>query len=310
MGKAFSFNRLKSGLVGWGFILIPVILVGVFIFYPMFRAFQLSLQTGIGRRNLVYIDPWYGNYARLIQDSTFWTALQNNFFYLIIQVPIMIVLAMTFAVLLNKKDLRFRGFFRTCIFLPAITSLMAYSTVFRYMFDTTNGILNNIMLDLGLISTPIGWLTDPSLARITIIIAITWRWTGYNMIFYLSSLQNVDEGIYEAARIDGANSVQSFFKITVPMLKPIILFTSVMSTIGTLQLFDEVMQIPSTPGGPGNATTTLAQYIFNISFLWQPDFGYAASISFVMLAIILALSAIQFWVTRDRDRLKKSQGRH
>ncbi|MCL2619897.1 MAG: sugar ABC transporter permease [Defluviitaleaceae bacterium] len=297
--RTLNLTRFKRDLVGWCFILAPVILIGIFVVYPMINSFHLSLQSGVGRNlNFVGLD----NYTRLFQDRTFIRALQNNLTYLAIQVPLMILLGLLYAVLLNKKDLKFRSFFRMCIFLPAITSLMAYATVFRYLFDQ-QGIINALLLNWGLIQDPIGWLMNPVLARVTIIAALTWRWTGYNMIFYLSSLQNIDEGIYEAAKIDGANAVQAFFKITIPLLKPIILFTSIMSTIGTLQLFDEVVQI--TDGGPGQATVTMTQYIFNLMFWYNPDFGYAATVSFAVLLMILTLSVIQFWATRDRDKPRR-----
>jgi lactose/L-arabinose transport system permease protein len=218
--------------------------------------------------------------------------------YLIIQVPIMIILALFISVLLNDKALKFKGFFRTAIFLPCVTSLVAYSVTFKYLFGQ-DGIVNIMLMKLALISEPVQWLTDPFWAKITIIAAITWRWTGYNMIFYLSALQNVDQSIYEAAKIDGASPIQTFFKITVPMLKPIILFTSITSTIGTLQLFDEVMNI--TAGGPGNATMTISQYIYNLSFKYTPDFGYAATVSYAIVILIVIFSIIQFKVAGDKN---------
>ena len=119
------------------------------------------------------------------------------------------------------------------------------------------------------------------------------------MIFYLSALQNIDRSIYEAAQIDGASSFQQFFKITIPLLKPIILFTSIISTIGTLQLFDEVMNI--TSGGPGNATLSISQYIYNLSFEYTPDFGYAATVSYVIVIFIIILSIFQFRVAGDKE---------
>jgi lactose/L-arabinose transport system permease protein len=134
-------------------------------------------------------------------------------------------------------------------------------------------------------------LTDPFWAKVLIIFAITWRWTGYNMIFFISGMQNIDPSIYEAAEIDGATKWDQFFKITIPNLRPIILFTTITSTIGTLQLFDEVQNI--TGGGPANATTTLSQYIYNLSYKFTPNFGYAAAVSFVIVIAIVILSIIQ-----------------
>lgn len=296
MREAKAVNlRNKTNVVGWSFIAIAVIMICAFYFYPMIRALLMSFQSGTGT-NLSYVG--FDNYTRLISDSTFITTLTNTFLYLIVQVPIMIVLALFISVLLNDKDLKLKGFFRTAIFLPAVTSLVAYSVIFKYLFGA-DGLINEMLLKLHLISVPIQWITDPFWAKITIIIAITWRWTGYNMIFYLSALQNIDNSIYEAARIDGASSFKQFTKITVPLLKPIILFTSITSTIGTLQLFDEVMNI--TKGGPGNATMTLSQYIYNLSFKYTPDFGYAATVSYAIVILIVIFAILQFKLAGDRN---------
>lgn len=287
--------RFKAGLTGWLFIALAVLMICAFYFYPMIQALILSFQTGTGS-NLKFngID----NYARLFTDDMFLTAVKNTFIYLIFQVPLMVVLALFISVLLNNPRLRFKGFFRTAIFLPCITSLVAYSVVFKYLFSS-DGLVNALLLKLHLIGAPIEWIADPFWAKVTIIIAITWRWTGYNMIFYLSGLQNIDSSIYEAARIDGASAIRQFFSITIPMLKPIILFTSITSTIGTLQLFDEVVNI--TKGGPGNATTSISQYIYNLSFKYSADFGYAATVSYSIVIMIIILAFIQFRVAGDRN---------
>ncbi|MGG1675632.1 carbohydrate ABC transporter permease [Neobacillus sp. NRS-1170] len=287
--------RAKNTAIGWSFVTIASVMIFIFYFYPMVQALILSFQSGTGA-NLTFTG--LDNYARLLKDPTFLTTVKNTVIYLVIQVPIMIILALFLSVLLNNKTLKYKGLFRTAIFLPCVTSLVAYSVIFKYLFGQ-DGIINIMLMKLSLISEPIQWLTDPFWAKIAIIVAITWRWTGYNMIFYLSALQNVDESIYEAAKIDGASSIQQFFKITIPMLKPIILFTSITSTIGTLQLFDEVMNI--TKGGPGNATMTISQYIYNLSFKYTPDFGYAATVSYAIVIMIVIFSIIQFKVAGDKN---------
>ncbi|WP_435925691.1 carbohydrate ABC transporter permease [Paenibacillus sp. DYY-L-2] len=281
-------------LTGWMFVLIPILMISVFYFYPMVQAFILSLKSGKGS-NLSFVG--FDNYIRLFSDANFITAVKNTFLYLIVQVPIMLVLAIIIAVLLNDDRLKFKGFFRTAIFLPTVTSLVAYSVVFKYMFGP-DGIVNKSLLNLQLIPDPIQWITDPFWAKATIIIAITWRFTGYNMIFYLSSLQNIDKSVYEAARIDGAGAVTQFFRITIPLLKPIILFTTITSTIGTLQLFDEVVNI--TKGGPGNATMSISQYIYNLSFEYTPDFGYAATVSYSIVLMVVILTMLQNKIGGDK----------
>lgn len=280
---------------GWCFVIPSVILIILFVFYPMVQALITSFQTGAGN-NLTFAG--IANYKRLLTDTTFRKALFNTLLYLIIQVPIMILLALVISSMLNNKKLKFKGFFRTAIFLPCVTSLVAYSIVFKSLF-ATDGFANSILMKLNLIAEPISWITDPVWAKILIILAITWRWTGYNMVFYLSGLQGIDDSIYEAADIDGAGAFEKFKSITLPMLKPIILFTTINSTIGTLQLFDETMNI--TQGGPANATITISQYIYNILFKYSPDFGYAAAVSYVIVVMIVVLSFIQMKVGDKND---------
>lgn len=280
---------------GWCFVIPSVILIILFVFYPMVQALITSFQTGAGN-NLTFTG--IANYKRLLTNTTFRKALFNTILYLIIQVPIMILLALVISSMLNNKKLKFKGFFRTAIFLPCVTSLVAYSIVFKSLF-ATDGFVNAILMKLNLIAEPISWITDPVWAKVLIILAITWRWTGYNMVFYLSGLQGIDDSIYEAADIDGAGAFEKFKSITLPMLKPIILFTTINSTIGTLQLFDETMNI--TQGGPANATITISQYIYNILFKYSPDFGYAAAVSYVIVVMIVVLSFIQMKVGDKND---------
>lgn len=285
----------KNRKISWSFIIPSLILISILVFLPMIQAFITSFQTGKGN-NLTF--SGIDNYLRMATDSTFRKALFNTILYLVIQVPLMILLALMVASMLNNKHLRFKGFYRTAIFLPCVTSLVAYSVVFKSLF-ANDGFINAALMNLHLIAEPINWITSPGFARILIIMAITWRWTGYNMIFYLAGLQSIDEGLYEAAQIDGANFIQKFRYITIPMLKPIILFTSINSTIGTLQLFDETMNI--TQGGPANMTITISHYIYNILFKYTPNFGYAAAISYVIVAIILVLSIIQMRIGGRED---------
>ena len=275
------------------FIIPSLILVTLFIFYPMAQSFLTSFQTGVGNNmRFTGID----NYTRLLSDKTFHKALGNTILYLLVQVPIMIILALAISSMLNDKSLKLKGFFRTAIFLPCISSLVAYSIIFKSLF-ASDGFVNAILLNLNLIDAPISWISHPTLAKVLIIIAITWRWTGYNMVFYLAGMQSIDDSIYEAADIDGVNGFEKFRYITVPLLKPIILFTTINSTIGTLQLFDEPVNI--TDGGPANATLTISQYIYNVLFKYNPDFGYACAMSFVVVVMIVALSFVQKKVGED-----------
>ncbi len=272
---------------GWFFIAPAALLIFVFSFYPMLQAFVLSLQSGLGN-NLQYTGV--KNYLRLFQDDMFLTSVGNVFVYLIFQVPVMLLLALILASILNKPDLKYRGLFRTFVFLPCATALVSSALIFKSFFSV-DGLANTYLQAFGIISGPVNWLGDPVWAKVIIILVITWRWTGYNTIFYLAGFQNIDPSIYEAARIDGASGIQQFFRITVPLLKPVILLTAIMSTNGTLQLFDEVKNI--TNGGPGNATMTISNYIYDLSFKYNPQFGYAAAVSYSILIMVAVLSFIQ-----------------
>jgi lactose/L-arabinose transport system permease protein len=256
----------------------------------MIQAFILSLQSGMGN-NLRFTG--LRNYVRLFQDEMFITSVGNVLVYLIIQVPIMLFLALVLASILNSPKLKFRGLFRTLVFLPCATALVSSALIFKAFF-ALDGFANVTLLRLSIISQPISWLTNPVWAKVIIILVITWRWTGYDTIFYLAGFQNIDPMVYEAALIDGASPAQQFFSITLPLLRPVILLTSIMSTNGTLQLFDEVYNI--TQGGPGIATMSISQYIFNLSFRYNPQFGYAAAVSYVILIMVALLSFIQIQV--------------
>ena len=286
--RFWSMER-KQSAAGWAFLTPATLMIFVFSFYPMIQAFLTSLKRGLPTA-LTYCDPLWRNYQRMLSDKVFIQSVTNTLTYLIVQVPIMLVLAVIFATLLNNKDLKFRGLFRTCIFLPCATGLVAYSMIFRTLF-TYDGMVNALLMNIGILSEPINWLNDPFYAKVVIIVGLVWRWTGYNMIFYLSGMQSIDYSIYEAARIDGANQFRQLVSITIPLLKPIILVTAIMSTNGTLQLFDESVNL--TRGGPANMTITMSHYIYNTMFTKNPNFGYAAAMSFVILIMVAVLSAIQ-----------------
>lgn len=295
MNRKLSKQKLKFRISGWAFVLPSIVLFLWLVLWPMINAFIMSLQKGKG--NMMEF-AGFNNYLRLLDDPVFISSLKNTILYFVIQVPVMLVLALIVASILNNPKLKFRGFFRTAIFIPCVTSLVAYSLLFRSMF-AEDGFINNVLMGLNLIDSPIPWLMDTFWAKVVIILAITWRWTGYNMIFFLSSLQNIDSDIYQAAEIDGAGAWDKFWRITVPLLKPVILLTAIMSTSGTLQLFDEVVNI--TSGGPNNSTMTISHYIYNLSFKYSPDFGYATAVSFVVFVLIAVLSLLQMKVSGDKN---------
>ena len=191
----------KQRAAGWAFLTPAALMIVVMSFYPMIRAFLLSLQTGKGSN---YRFTGFTNYARMFEDRVFLRSIGNTFFYLGIQVPIMLVLAILLAQLLNNKDLKCKGLFRTCVFLPCATSLVSYSIIFRFLF-AQDGLINSALVKLGILQSGYNFLGSAGTAKAVIILTLIWRWTGYNMVFYLAGLQNIEYSVYEAAKIDGAN---------------------------------------------------------------------------------------------------------
>lgn len=294
-GRKLSQSK-RYNLTGWVFLTPAALLIAVFSFYPMIKCLIYSFQKGATFAKM----EWYGinNYIRMFQDKVFMQSLRNTFVYFLIQVPIMLILALILASMLNNKDLKLKGFFRTAIFLPCATSLVSYAIIFRSLFST-DGFVNTILMNLGLVDAPVAFLTNTISARAIIILALVWRWTGYNMVFYLSGLQNIEYSVYEAAKIDGASPMQSFFHITVPLLKPTILLTAIMSTNGTLQLFDESVNL--TNGGPANTSITMSHYIYDATFKYVPNFGYSCAMSILILILVGTLAFIQMKVGDKRD---------
>ena len=288
----------KQKAAGWMYLAPATILIFIMSFWPIIQAVITSFKTG-SSANMKWANPLTYNYTRMFQDAVFKRSIGNTFLYLIIEVPIMLVLAILLAQLLNNKDLKFKGFFRTCVFLPCATSLVSYALIFKSLF-ATQGLINTILVKLGILESNFNFLGTGWSAKIIIIVALIWRWTGYNMVFFLAGLQNIEYSVYEAAKIDGASGWKTFWSITVPLLRPTIVMTTIMSINGTLQLFDESVNL--TKGGPANATITMSHYIYNGSFgEGVANFGYASAMSVIVFIMVAILAFINLKVGDKRD---------
>ena len=208
----------KQSRAGWIFLAPATLMIAVMSFWPMISAFLTSLKTG-SSANMEWASPISYNYTRMFADKLFLRSVGNTFLYLAIQVPIMLVLAILLAQLLNNKDLKLKGFFRTCVFLPCATALVSYSLIFKSLF-ATEGLINTILVNLHIISENYNFLGNAGSAKAVIIIALIWRWTGYNMVFYLAGLQNIEYSVYEAVKIDGATGWKQFKHLTFPLIIP------------------------------------------------------------------------------------------
>lgn len=297
--RAASPRRLRQGSLitqktaPYFFMAPVVILFLAFFVYPVAHSLVLSFfELSGGSYTFVKLD----NYITLAKDPIFWKSVGNTFWYLVVQVPVMIVLSLMFAVLIEQKFLRFRTAFRMGIFLPCITALVAYSLVFKMLLNTDYGLINLALQSLHL--PTVDWLNTVWGARASIILAITWRWTGYNTIIMIAGIKAIGDELYESADMDGATFWQKFTRITVPMVKPIILFVSITSTIGTLQMFDQSFIL--TGGGPDNATISIGHYLYSNGFVYY-NVGYAAAISYVLVLMIALLSWLQFRATQGGE---------
>jgi lactose/L-arabinose transport system permease protein len=285
---------LRTRAVPYVFLLPVIVLFLAFKAYPVLSALWLSMTSNIGG-----VETFVGaaNYQRLFGDPLFWIALQNTLLILVVQVPAMLLLAILLAVALNSKLLRGRSILRVSYFVPIVMGLVAYGILFSALLNSQNGFVNFLLETIGLPAVP--WLADPLWAKVSIVVALTWHYVGYNAVIYIAQLQSIPDELYEAAQMDGASRWQQFRNVTLPGLRPAILLTVVLSTIGTLQLFDEPYVL--TNGGPNNATLTIGMYLYSNAFQYF-DFGYASAIGYVLTAIVVLVSVAQMLVLRRRAR--------
>lgn len=287
--------RQRQSMTGWVFLTPAVILLVVMNFVPIFQALLMSFQSGRGAQM-----SWsgIGNYLRMFKDSVFLQSIKNTGLYMIVTVPLMIIIGILLAVLLNDPQMKLKGIYRTCIFLPAAVSLVASAVIFRSLF-ATDGFVNTVLIHLGILDRGYNFLGHPASAKIVLMIMRIWRWVGYQMLFFLSALQNIDPVVYEAAKIDGATALQSFFRVTLPLLKPMILYTLIMCINSAIQVYDESVNL--TGGGPGFSTLAMAHYIYNTSFVNVPNFGYSCAMSMLILVVVGVLTFIQMKAGDTRE---------
>jgi ABC-type sugar transport system permease subunit len=268
------------------------ILFAVFFVYPILFSFWLSLHDtrGLGRAEFVGV----GNFLLLLRDQFFWGSMLNAAILFFIYVPLMTALAVILAAILNAGFLRLQGLWRALIFLPHITSMVAAGYTFRLLLDRDSGYVNTALSLVGV--SPIPWLDDAWWARISLGLLMIWAWLGYNTVIMLAGLQTIPRELSEAAKVDGADDVQALVRVTVPLLKPVIVFAVTLSIIGTFAMFAEPFVL--TRGGPARATETPVMQIFSTTFE-ELKYGYAAAMAFVYFAVVVVVTIIQFgFVTR------------
>lgn len=277
------------------FLLPTLLVLGVFTFYPFVSSFFLSLHEG-PLTNPTKVFRGIELYHKLFQDPKFWQAMKNTVYYVAGSVPISMFLALFFAVLLNS-NIRFRGFFRTAMFLPYITPVVAAAVVWKWLFHRDFGLFNAWLNFFGLPSQD--WINNPALAMPMVILFSIWKYTGFQVVIFLAGLQNISKEYYDAAAIDGANAWQRFWKITLPLLSPVTLFVLIISMIGAFKVFDEIFVIFDGTPGPLNSAMTVMIFFYQTAF-GRFKMGYASAVAYTMFVIIFLFTLFQMWVARRR----------
>lgn len=280
---------MKPTLAAWVFVAPALIVLAVFFGLPVFSALLLSLTDFdlyalADWRNLRFVG--LGNYSELLQMPIFWKSLGNTFYFVILGVPLSISVSLGAALLLNAPATRFRAFFRTALFAPVVTTLVAVAVIWRYLFHTSYGLVNWALGHLGI--PAVDWLGDPHWAMPTIILLAVWKNFGYNMVIFLAGLQAIPQDLYEAARIDGASRRRQFLHITLPMLGPVLMVVGVITVAGYFQLFAEPYVM--TRGDPLQSTVSVLYFMFEEGFRWW-NLGRASAVAFLLFLIILAVTA-------------------
>jgi multiple sugar transport system permease protein len=285
-------SRLR--LTPYLFLLPAMVFLAVFTYYPITQAVRLSFYKWEMISEPVYAG--LQNYRDTFTDFKFYNSLRVTFQYVFVAVPGTIVLALLTALLLNTR-MRLRNLFRSLIFFPAFTSLVAIGMIWKYMYSTDYGILNYFIGLLG--GRPVGWLSDPGLALWSLILVTIWHGLGWNMVIFLAGLQNIPDVYYEAAKIDGAGGAQRLWYITLPLLKPITLFAVVMAVIYTFRSFDFVYV--TTQGGPGTSTSLLMWYFYRQGFIMY-RMGQATAIALILFVVVLFFTVLQLRLFRGEVR--------
>lgn len=281
----------------YAFVAPVLILATLFYFVPIAQTIHLSLHKWLimtGRE-----PEWVGleNYRQMLMDRRFRMSFRNTWVFALGVVPLGVAISLALALLLDM-NLRFRAAFRAIVFLPVILPMVVVAMVWGFLFSAYGGVFNQMLEWLGY--APVRWLSLPSTAMDAVIATSLWKSVGFNMVVFLAGLQSIPREFHEAAAVDGAGALQRFWFVTLPLLRPTVLFATVIATIGSFQVFTQVFVM--TQGGPAFSTSTLVYYIYHTAFE-NFRMGYASAIAVVLFLILLGLTTLQLWLLRSRVRL-------
>ncbi|WMJ87148.1 carbohydrate ABC transporter permease [Anaerocolumna sp. MB42-C2] len=302
-----KYNRwaeIKRYKVAYAYIAPFYILFAVFGIFPIAAGFYISFfrWDGLSAMHFIGID----NYLNLFKDTLFWKALSNTLIIgIIAHIPILLG-GLALAYILNSKIVKGENIFKTIYFMPMVTSSVAITIIFQNLFGNNYGLINYILSFFG--EEPVNWLGgNGSLIKVAVIVMFAWKWIGWNMVIYLAGMQGISNDIYEAAKIDGASHFRVFFNISVPLLKPIIVFTIIQSSIGMFNLFTEpfILTNSSWTGGQNNGGLTLMMYLLNKAPQGGTAYGYASAVAYVITMLIILISIGVYRVTGEKDTVKR-----
>lgn len=287
-------KRFNRNLAGWLFVAPAMALTFLFFVYPLLNTIWISFHEYNVIRGTM---EWVGgaNYARMGGDEILWKAIRNTTLYTLVVTPLIFLVAFPLALLVNQ---RVRGvtFFRAAYFLPGVISYVTASFIWKWMYQDLFGLINYVLVTLGIVDQPILWMSTASRAMLSVIIMIVWKTAGFSMLILLGGLQAIPTEVYEAAQIDGAGRWSTFWRVTFPLLRPTFALALVLSVIGSFLAFDHFYVM--TQGGPAHGTETIVMWIYRNSFAFF-NLGYGAAISIVLLLFLVVLSVLQLRVLRS-----------
>ncbi|MFP7332133.1 sugar ABC transporter permease [Shouchella clausii] len=293
-------NRINKGNCGYFFIAPFFIVFLLFGLYPILYSFYLSLTNWDGLNDPEFIG--LANYTRAIIDPLFLQSLFNTFFIWIVSVVPQLNVSLVLAVILTNKFLKGKDFFRAVYFFPNIVTAASLGLLVSLMFDWQTGSVNQLLMSIGFLDQAIDWKNNALFMQMLVSAILFFQYFGYSMLIYIAGLQGISPEYAEAAKVDGASKIQIFFKITVPLLKPIIIFQVITSLIGGVQIFDQPYMLTEGSGSPNHATLTSVMYLYRTAFE-QGRFGYGATIAFCLFVVIVSLSVISYLVSRNRSKI-------
>ena len=293
ISKLMKSNTLKGLL----YLSPALIILVLFKIYPIIKSFTMAFYTDFDYLSGAVYERGFDNFQYVLNDLDFYLALKNTFYFVLGAVPLSIIISLGFALLLNS-NIKCRSFFRSVYFLPFVTSTVALSIIWRWIFNGDYGLANHIVLFFG--GKKIKWLTNPNLTIPILVLFNVWKGMGYKIIIFLAGLQNVDEKIYLSAKIDSASKWNILTNITLPLLSPTLFFVSITSIIGAFKIFDEVFVLYNNSTGPLKSGLTIVYYVFNKFYRhWQ--FSISSAAAFVLFVIILIFTMIQLGVGRKKS---------